>query len=215
MSQATRDAICTIVLLMVQIALSDIGEAAIGGIVNHMVDKLLDAVKAATQAAVTEIKLASTVLSESSTQIVAMAASYQDILKGTTASHALPVPSLGARVHAREGVKARKVLVDALTPAQQLHQLASNTQLVMKANEALHGAGVKCPPSHHFVGVRRLNNGRLLLEMDSEEAATWLSHPTNRANFLGQFVHCAGCHPQVLYILTGGTVCATSFQARK
>ena len=64
----------------------------------------------------------------------------------------------------------RQVLVDALTPGQQLHQSANNTQLVAKANKALHGT--ECPPSHHFMGTRRLNNGGLLLEMDSEDAAS-------------------------------------------
>ena len=75
--------------------------------------------------------------------------------------------------------------MDALTPGQQLHQSVSNTQLVMKANEALHATGMECPTSHRFMGVRRLNNGGLLLEMDSEEAASWLSHLANRADFLG------------------------------
>ena len=188
MSQAARDTICTVALLMVQTAPSDIREAAIGGIVNRVVDKLSDAVKAATQAAVAEIKLASTVLSESSTQIVATATSYRDIPKSTTVSHTPPVPSLDARVHAREGIKVRQVLVDTLTPGQQLHQSASNTQLVTKANEALRTTSVECPLVHHFMGVRRLNNGRLLLEMDSEEAASWLSHLANRANFPCRFM---------------------------
>ena len=147
MSQAARDTICTVALFMVQMAPSDIGEAAIGGIVNRVVDKLLDAVKAAIQAAITEIKSASTVLSESSTQIAATATSYWDILKSITASHAPPAPSLDARVCAREGVKARQVLVDVLTPGQQLHLSASNTQLVTKANKALHTTGMECPPS--------------------------------------------------------------------
>ena len=152
-----------------------------------MVDKLSDAVKAATQAAVAEIKSASTVLTESSTQIAATATSYRDILKSTTANPPPPAPSLDARVRAREGIKARQLLVDTLTPGQKLHQSASNTQLVSKANEALRAASAECPSSHRFVGVRRLNNGGLLLEMDSEEAASWLSHPTNRADFLGRF----------------------------
>ena len=58
---------------------------------------------------------------------------------------------------------------------------------MLKANEALRAASAECPSSHRFVGVRRLNNGGLLLEMDSEEAASWLSHPANRADFLGRF----------------------------
>ena len=160
------------------------GDAATEEIVDHMADRLADVVKAATQATVTEIKLASTALMESSMQMTATATSYWDAL--TTKGPTTPVPSLDARACARGGVKARQVLVDALTPGQQLHQSANNTQLVVKANEAL--CGMECPPSHGFVGVRRLNNGGLLLEMDSEDAASWLSHLTNKADFLGQFM---------------------------
>ena len=116
-------------------------------------------------------------------KMVATATSYRDAL--TTKGPTTPAPSLDARVHTREGVKARQVLVDALTPGQQLHQSANNTQLVAKANEAL--CGTECPPSHRFVGIRRLNNSGLLLEMDSEDTASWLSCPANKADFLGQF----------------------------
>ena len=66
-----------------------------------------------------------------------------------------------------------------------IHQAADNTQLVTWANEALHNTG--SPPQHRFVGTRRLNNGSLLMEMDSREAAAWLSSPANKATFLGQF----------------------------
>ena len=44
------------------------------------------------------------------------------------------------------------------------------------------------PPPHCFVGIRRLNNGGLLLEMDSKDAASWLSCPVNKSDFLGRFM---------------------------
>ena len=182
-SQAMRDAVRSVALLLAQAKPDGREDVATEEIVDHVADRLTDVVKAAMQAAVAEIKLASTALMESSTKMAATATSYRDAL--TTKGLTTPVPSLDARVRAREGVKARQVLVDALTPSQQLHRAANNTQLVAKANEALHST--ECPPSHCFVGTRRLNNGGLLLEMDSEDAASWLSSPVNKANFLGRF----------------------------
>ena len=92
---------------------------------------------------------------------------------------------MDARVRAQEGVKAQQALIDAPDPSQQLHQGTDNIQLVSLANDVL--KDVEDPPPHRFVGARRLNNGRLLLEMDSEEATTWLSGPFARAAFLGRF----------------------------
>ena len=57
-----------------------------------------------------------------------------------------PATSLDARVHMRERIKARQVLVDVLTPSQQLHQAADNMQLVTWADEALCDTGSP-PPS--------------------------------------------------------------------
>ena len=62
------------------------------------------------------------------------------------------------------------------------------------ANEALHRA--ERPPAHWFVGIRRLNNGGLLLEMDSEAATSWLNQPDNRADFLGRFALDAALKPR-------------------
>ena len=174
---------CAVALLMVKAVPVDVGEDMIGGIVDRVVDKLSDAVKAATQAAITEIQSTSTVLMESSIQMAATATSYHDVLKSMATSQATMTPSLDARVRVREGIKVRQVLVDMLTPDQQLHRVASNAQLVTLANETLHHA--ERPPAHRFIGIRRLNNGALLLEMDSEATASWLSQPDNRANFLG------------------------------
>ena len=50
MSQAMRDSVRTVMLLMAKAAPADVGEDTIGGIVDCVVDRLSDAVKAATQA---------------------------------------------------------------------------------------------------------------------------------------------------------------------
>ena len=81
MSQATRDAVCAVAFLMVQTKLVSIRETATEGIMDQVVDRLEDVVKSAMQAAVAEIKSASTILIGSSTQMAATATSYQDALK--------------------------------------------------------------------------------------------------------------------------------------
>ena len=77
------------------------------------------------------------------------------------------------------------MLIDASAPNQPLHQAANNPQLVSLANDVLRG--MDDPPTHHFVGARQLNNGGLLLEMDSEEATAWFGGPHNKATFLSWF----------------------------
>ena len=185
LSQVARDAICSVALLLAQTTPADGGEASADGLVGHMMDKFTEAVKAVTQAAISEVKSASSTLTESSTQIAATTISYRDALKNTAASPTTAAVTMDTRVHAREGVKAWQVLIDAPDPSQQLHQGADNVQLVSLANDAL--KDMEDPQPHCFAGARQLNNGRLLHEMDSEEAATWLSGPFARATFLGRF----------------------------
>ena len=81
-------------------------------------DKVAEAVKAVTQAAISEVKATSTMLTESSMQIVATTMLYKDALKKMTANPVAVAASMDARVHAWEGVKARQILVDTLTPNQ-------------------------------------------------------------------------------------------------
>ena len=103
-SWATRDAVCSVALLLAQAKPDGREDVATKEIVDRVTDRLTDVVKAATQAAVAEIKLASTALTESSTKMAATATSYWDAL--TTKGPTTPAPSLDARVRVREGVKA-------------------------------------------------------------------------------------------------------------
>ena len=85
MLQAARDAVREVVILMAQAMLANTDEVSTEGIMDRVVDRLVDIVKTATQAFVAEIKQASTALTKSSMQIAAMATSYQDALKSTVA----------------------------------------------------------------------------------------------------------------------------------
>ena len=149
MSQAMRDAVsvCVVVILLAHVKLTSEAATPTEDFMDWVVVKLVGVIKTATQAAVKEIKQASNALAESSMQIAASATSYQDTLKNMPISIATPVPtaSLDARVHAREGIKVRQVLVDALTPSQLLYPSANNTQLVVQADESLHSTGSPTP----------------------------------------------------------------------
>ena len=93
--------------------------------------------------------------------------------------------TLDVRVRAREGIKTCQVLVDAGAPGQGPLPGASNANLVDTANKAarsMEGVG-----EHHFVSARRLNNGGVLLEMDSDMVASWISDASTREVFLSLF----------------------------
>ena len=138
-----------------------------------------------TQAAILEIRSASSILTDFTMQITATVTSYQDALKNAASNPIAGANTLDARVQAREGIKAQQVLVDAPSPGQQIHSGTDNTRLVEIANSAL--TAMEDQSTQRFVSAWRLNNGGLLLEMDSEDAAKWLDTPSNRTAFLSHF----------------------------
>ena len=76
MSQVVRDTVHVVAILMAQATPANVEGITTGGITDRVVDRLTDIIKAATQAVVAEIKLTSTALTKSSTQIAATATSY-------------------------------------------------------------------------------------------------------------------------------------------
>ena len=92
---------------------------------------------------------------------------------------------MDVRVRAREGVKSRQILIDARSRGECILQGVSATGLVDSANMALRD--MEHASDHRFVSARWLGNGGMLLEMNSEAAASCLSTPATRAPFLGRF----------------------------
>ena len=139
MSQATRAAVHVVAFLMVQTKPVSIGDMATEGIVDWVVDRLADVIKSAMQATVAEIKSASTVLTESSTQMAATATSYRDALKskGPVSNPIAAATMLDVRVRAREGVKSHQILVDAQTRGECILRGVSMPGLVEAANAVL------------------------------------------------------------------------------
>ena len=133
---------------------------------------------------VAEIKAATADVATSATQITASASSYWDVLKNT------PGPGNGGntmdvRLRAREGVKARQLLINVQALRLGLLPGTSNAGLADAANNVIRG--LDGTEGHRFVSARRLNNGGILLELNDEVAAAWINIPDTRAVFLGCF----------------------------
>ena len=178
-----------VALLMVEAKLDGTGKGIPEGIVDRIVDRLTDMVKTATQATIAEIKAASMVLTESSMQMAATATSYWDAL---TSKVPTPTPNLIAvaamldvRVREREGVKSRQILIDARSRGECILRGVSMSGLVDSANTVLQD--MEHVSDHRFFSAHQLGNGGVLLEMNSEATASWLSVLATRALFLGRF----------------------------
>ena len=79
----------------------------------------------------------------------------------------------------------RQLLINARVLGCEPLAEVSNTDLVHSANGALEGLD-SCV-GHKVVSTRRLNNGGILLEMNSDAVSEWINSPDNRAFFLERF----------------------------
>ena len=115
MSQVERDTIQLVALLLAEMEQTGAGTTALDGCVERMVTEFTEAIKSITQTAVTEVKLASSTLTETSTQFTATATSYWDALtsKGPVLNPIAAAATLDVRVRAREGIKSRQLLINA------------------------------------------------------------------------------------------------------
>jgi hypothetical protein len=86
-----------------------------------------------------------------------------------------------ARVHAREGIKLRQVLIDTATPGEKILEDTDNTGLARKANKVVSAMGSN--DTYRIVSARRLSNGGIVFEFTSEEAAKWVNEAQHRIQF--------------------------------
>ena len=119
--------------------------------------------------------------------MAATATSYRDALtsKGSLPNPIAAAATLDVRVRAREGVKSRQILVDARSHGNCILRGVSTVGLVDAANATLRG--LEHGADHCFVSAHRLNNGGVVLEMNSKAAIGWLGAPATRALFLRCF----------------------------
>lgn len=114
-------------------------------------------------------------------------------VQGTYANAAAQaLPTAHASTIARGELRLKQIIVDGvrLTGTDPSDTLSEDV-LVEKANQAL--AMIKAPPDAKFKGVRRLQNGGLMYELSTTEAAIWLRDQ----NRLRDFTQCFGGGEQV------------------
>ena len=209
-----RCAVQLITLILAQLKLESVSEVvantmekSLKALLAKTVEKVTDSLKDSIESLISEIRAASTNVATSTTQIAAMTTSYRDALKNS--------PSLVGRANtmdvcvcAREGVKARQLLIDTRAPGQGLLSRVSNVGLVDAANKAIQG--MDSSSGYKFVSAKRLNNGGIFLEMNGEAAAEWNQWPRCQGHLSGSTL--ARCCDQELRLSSGSSVCPTPFQ---
>jgi len=192
MPASASNTVRSVALILAQLRLDAAGEAIANMIekkVNTALEsaakKAADSLTAAAETTVAELQAASTAMTTSTTQMSATATSYRDALQHPVSNPAVGATTLDARIRAREGIKTRQILIDTWTPGVGLLPGISNTGLTDSANRAIQG--MDDASDHRFVSAHWLNNGGILLELDSEGSTTWLNRPVTKATFLGHF----------------------------
>ena len=168
MSQAARDAVRSVALLLVRSGPSEAAAPALNGCMERMVSEFTAAIKSSTQTAIAEVKTGSSMLTETSTRFTATATSYRDALasKGPLPNPVTAATTMDMRARAREGIKLHQILIDARDHGEGILRGISDAGIVESTNVALRR--MEDPPDHRFVSARQLGNGGVLLEMDSE-----------------------------------------------
>ena len=89
-----------------------------------------------------------------------------------------PPPHANPRIAAKEGIKARQFLLEGIANTKFSH--TDVLQLKAELNNILTGLGLK---DGKIRSINKLRNGGALLEMDSDDATTWLTVQENRNKF--------------------------------
>ena len=146
-------------------------------------------VRLVLEKSVEEINLAARGMKDNTARLTKSTTKYSDVLQRA----APPSCQVSMRVsshlppclQAREGVKARQVLIDfkqdqgpALFRAELLVSLKARLDKVL--NESEDGQGI-----HKIRALTRLHNGGILMELGSDEAVRWFNDKAVRGHFLG------------------------------
>ena len=148
------------------------------------------------------LKVAVQGLTDNTVKLTKTTASYKDMLVNTAPrrppgnvmpSHA---PALAPRLQAREGVRARQVLIDVddcTGPEAEALSVSSMMDLKRRLDKALGGCGDNGVPALYKAReVMRLKNGGILMELESDEAMEWFVHSSIWKKFA------VGLHPEVI-----------------
>lgn len=116
------------------------------------------------------------------TQVINSSAAQvrQTPVAGTTYASMLtmPPPHANPRIAAREGIKARQFLLEGITDTKFSHTDVFQTKAEFnKILDTLGAVNVK------IRSISKLRNGGALVEMESDEATSWLADKDNRKDF--------------------------------
>src|SRR6266481_4732834 len=156
-------------------AIIELSENKVDTLVEVVTKKATASIEVMVASAAAEIKTASTAMAESATQMTVTTSSYRDALRNSPPNPATGAAMLNIRIRAWEGIKSRQVLIDAQALGQTLLSGATNASLTEAANKAIQD--MDGTSDHRFTSARHLNNGGILLELDSEAAAGWIVRP--------------------------------------
>src|SRR6266481_2220539 len=138
-------------------------------------------------------------MSDTTLKLTETTTRYRDALAGPPprAPAAGPLLThLAPRLRAREGIRARQVLLDPDRlggPATfRDDSLAGIRDEVNKAMSATNGGD----PAHRVKAMTKLCNGGILLELNSDEAAEWFADPEARKAFLSHLQGTATIKPR-------------------
>ena len=109
---------------------------------------------------------------------------------------------LGPRLRAREGVRARQVLIDLDQSASaNKFQSQSIAGIRDRANAALQLTQGMPTAEHKVKAVTKLQNGSILLELNSNEAAEWFQGDGTRTTFLTHLHAATSIKPRLYHIV--------------
>ena len=136
-------------------------------------------------------------LSENAVRITETTTKYRDALaQGSPHNHRNTVAPastslLAPRVQARDGMRARQVLINIGTESDaglpEEFAMGSITALKQKLEDVLSGCGDMTETvSHRIKAVTRLRNGGILMELGSDEAVEWFAGADIRRKLLSR-----------------------------
>ena len=197
MTPEASHAIRLVALMMAQLRSVTTGDAVFESMetkVATLVDKATENMEAMVSNLTEVLREAAQGLTDNTAKLTEMMASYKDVLVNA-APHRPPgnvapphASALAPRLQAREGVRARQVLIDVdncTGPEAEALSVSSITDLKRRLDKALGSCGDNGAPSPYKArAVTRLKNGGILMELESDEAVEWFVHSSIRKKFV-------------------------------
>jgi hypothetical protein len=181
--------------------IKDLGTANIANTISEHLEVQINELRADITEKMQEIQTSIETSTSSTVQAVNNATANINTRSGTHATYAAAAAantpfasntSVDPRVRARQAIFERQVLIDPLLRSDKtLLPDLSNATLVKRANQALQSEfydELHTPdPDFKCLNARRLDNGGILLEFNSSQAANWIRESGQASGFTTGF----------------------------